>query len=70
MLLQTLQQMTRSRQEICREIFKVCHDIKFRREHSKERRLCRDREIYYRDNHNKMLREQCRDVEFYCYDKG
>ena len=38
MLRQIFQRMTRSRQEICR-------DIKFRSQHSKARRLCHDKEV-------------------------
>ena len=56
MLLQIFQRMTRSKQEICRDIFKVCRNIKFRSQHSKERRLCHDREVLCCDNHNVMLR--------------
>ena len=70
MLQQTFQQMTRSRKKICCDIFKVCRNIKFIREHSKARRLCRDREVLCCDNHKKMLREQCCDIEFYYCDKG
>ena len=44
------------RQEICRDIFKVYRDIKFRNQHSKARRLCHDREVLCSDNHNIMLR--------------
>ena len=30
MLRKTIQQMTRAKKEVCRNIFKVCHDIKFK----------------------------------------
>ena len=30
MLRKTIQKMTKERQEVCRNIFKVCHDIKFK----------------------------------------
>ena len=56
MLRQTFQRMTRSKQEIYRDIFKVCRDIKFRSQHRKTRRLCRDKEVLCRDNCNIVLR--------------
>ena len=62
MLRQIFQRMTRSKQEICRDIFKVCRDINFRSQHSKAKRLCRNREVLCHDNHNKMLRELYRDI--------
>ena len=55
MLRQTFQGMIRSRQETCHDIFKVCRDIKFRSQLRKARRLCRDKEVLCRDNHNIML---------------
>ena len=56
MLRQIFQRMTRSKQEICRDIFKVCCDIKSISQLSKVRRLCRNREVLCHDNHNIMLR--------------
>ena len=69
MLRQIFQRMIRSKKEICHVIFKVCRDIKFRSQHSKVDRLCRDREVLCSDNHNKMLRELYRDIGFYSRDK-
>ena len=45
-------------------------DIKFRRENRKARRLCHDGEVLCHENHNKMLREQCCNIDFYCFEKG
>ena len=69
MLRQIFQRMTRSKHEICRDIFKVCNDITFKSQHSKIKRLCRDREGLCRDNHNKILRELCCDIGIYFRDK-
>ena len=56
MLRQTFQRMTRSRQKIYRNIFKICSDIKFKSRHRKARRLCHDIEVLCGNNYNKMLR--------------
>ena len=69
MLRQIFQRMTSSKQEICCNIFKVYRNIKFRSQHHKARRLCRDREVLCNDNHNKMLRELSHDIGFYCCGK-
>ena len=62
--------MTRARLEVCFNIFKVCHDIKFRDNNTRQESYVATKKVVCNDNHNKMLREQWRDIELYCYDKS
>ena len=51
MLRKTLQQMTRSRQERCCDIFKVSCDIKFKIKHSKAGTMSQQRSFMSRQQH-------------------
>ena len=56
MLRRTCQRMTRSRREICHDIFKVCRDIKFRVSITRQEDYVATEKFFCRDNHNMVMR--------------